>query len=154
MEDLTAHIDGLLAQHRPDRYEAADKSWREPVYAEVGALIPTAQAKAVAAAQIVDQRETQATKKANRLLRKIGKEKQWPIDWMDCADMPISVGGSRICLRAAEPQDLDQWAIDERRDAVLDLTARHQACEGAEWLAHALREEKLLTVGDAIASRT
>jgi hypothetical protein len=151
VEDLNGHIDLLLARYRPDRYDAADKTWRDPVYAEISTLIPAAQAKAVAAQQIVDQRETQATKKANRLLRKIGQDKQWPLDWMDCGDMPISVGGQRICLRAAQAQDLVQWAIDERRDAVLDLTARHQACEGAEWLAQAMRDENLTTVGDAIA---
>jgi hypothetical protein len=154
VEGLNEHIDELLATHRPDRYDAADKSWRDPVYAAVGKLIPTREAIAVAAQQIVDQRETQATKRANRLLRKIGQDKQWPLDWMDCGDMPISVGGERICLRAAQPEDLQQWAIDERRDAAQDFAARHQACEGAEWLAGAMRVEGYQLLGDAMQAVT
>ncbi len=86
------------------------------------------------------------------MLRKIGQDKQWPLDWMDCGDMPISVGGERICLRAAGPVDWERWAIEERRDAASDFTARNQACDGAEWLAGAMRTDGVLLLGDVMTA--
>lgn len=138
MEDLNAYIDEQLDRYRPDRYDIGDDTWRRQIYADIEQWVPEIEAKRIAAKQIVDQREGSATRKANALLRDIGKTEQWPLDWMDYVDRPISVGGERVRLGASSSNDFRQWAIDERRRAAQDSTARFMACEGAEWVADSI----------------
>lgn len=148
MESLSQHIDALLDQHRPERYDAGDKAWRQAVYAAVEPLVPPADARRLAASQLVDQREGIATRAANELLRQIGRSRQWPLDWMDQGCRPISVATERVQLGAATPIDLEHWAIDERRVAAQDFAARSLACDGAEWCAEQMRTNGWLTFGD------
>ena len=136
MEHLTnADIDAMLDEARPDRYDLGDNSWRADTYAEVAEAMPAAEARRLAACQLVDQREGIATRAANALLREIGRTQQWPMHWFDVARRTISVGPERVCLAVATTVDLRQWAIDERREAAQDFSARSAACDGAEWAA-------------------
>lgn len=153
MDHLNHHIDLMLDQCRPDRYDVGDNTWRLQVYADVEARLPVRRAIAIAAQQIVDQREGIATRVANGLLRKIGETKQWPFDWMDAAERPLSIGRERVKLTAATAEDLQQWAIDERRDAAQDFAARSAACDGAEWAAKNMATAGLLTIGDVISAQ-
>jgi len=148
VEGLSAHIDAMLDEHRPERYDVGDKTWRQTIYAEVGPLIPPAEARQIAASQLVDQRERIATRGANELLRQIGRTKQWPLDWMEQGVRPISVGSTRVRLGDASVGDLRDWAIDERRVAAQDFAARSFACDGAEWCAEQMQAHGWLTFGD------
>lgn len=133
--DTAELIDGLLDQHRPERYDAGDTAWRQPVYGAIATRVTIGEARTIAASYLVDQREGQATKQANALLRSVGLSKQWPLDWMDVGRRPISVGGERVRLDAARADDFRQFEVEERRRAAADFVARNQACDGAQWLA-------------------
>jgi hypothetical protein len=109
MDDLNHHIDLMLDRCRPDRYDVGDNTWRLKVYTDVASRLPVRRALELAAQQIVDQLEGIATRVANGLLRKIGETKQWPIDWMDAGDRPLSIGRERVKLAAATAEDLQQW---------------------------------------------
>lgn len=152
---LGVYVDWQLIEHRPDRYEVGDTSWREPVYAQIAALIPEREAKLVAAKQFIDQREGMATRQANQRLRDIGRTGNWPDSWDDELDghHPIAVGDVRVCLRAATADDLRSWAIDERRRASQDFAARVLACDGAEWVADQMDASGWPTLGEAIKRR-
>lgn len=152
MEDLNGFVDEMLNEHRPrGLYEAKDHGWRQPVYDAVASLIPAAETRRIAAEQIVDRRETTATRLANNLLRQIGSSGQVPLDWLDVAAHPISVGDNRVRLADAEAADFRQWAIDERRDASQDFTARSMSCDGAEIVAAAMDANGWARFGDALA---
>ncbi len=152
-EDLNATIDRLLDEHRPDRYVATDRDWREPVYLSVAPLVPVQEAQQLHAREVVDRRETQSTRGVNRLLRGIGQSGQWPLDWLDVADRPLSVGPERVRLEEATESDLRTWAVDERRDASQEHVARSQACDGAEWCAAQMEAGGYSTVRAAIEAR-
>ena len=145
-------IDRLLDKHRPDRYAAGDNSWRDPVYAAVAIQVTVAQARHIAAQHIVDQREGQATRQANALLREVGRTKQWPLDWMDVDRRPLSIGGDRVRLDAVEARDLREWELEERRRAASEFVACNQACDGAKWLADEMDGNGWSTFADACAA--
>lgn len=150
MDDLNVDqlIDQLLDQARPDRYDARDKSWLDPIIAEVAHLIPTGEAKAIAAADKVRWRETSATRTANAFLREIGSTGQMPLDWMDLGRRPVAWDEHRVCLVECSPADFRDWAVVERRRAANDFAARNAACEGAEWLADKLDADGRRRLGD------
>lgn len=151
---LNHQIDDLLRSTRPDRYDATERDWRSTTYAAVAAQLAPEDARLIAARIMVDKRESQATKRANRVFRRIARTKEWPIDWMDLADEPISVDDARICLRVATAEDLRRWAASERRDASADFTSRNDACVGAEWIADAMVSLGAMTLFDAAAALT
>lgn len=136
MSEITAEIDQLLADRRPDRYELdGGDEWLDLIADEVQHLIPEAEARAIAARQYVRRREGEKLKAANRLLREVGSNRQLPLDWFAGLNLPISVVKERVALRAARPQDLRLFATEERRRAASDFTSRNQTCEAAEMIA-------------------
>lgn len=146
-------IDAMLDNRRPDRYSVDDHDWRAPVVKVVAERMPIRQAQQIAAERVVSDREGRATRSVNAMLRRVAAEKQWPLPEMadDLMRRPMSIGTERVCLAAAEPVDFKQWAVDERRDAAQDFTARSQACDGAEWIAEAMTERGLARFADAYA---
>jgi hypothetical protein len=148
MDDLTRTIDMLLDQHRPARYDSADKSWMAPIEAEIASMIPEQSARAVAARDKVRRREEMATRSVNRLLRDIGRTGQPPLDWMDLAPRPIAWDEHRVRLDECLPADFREWAAVERRRAANDFSARNDACEGAEWIADKLDANGARRIGE------
>lgn len=146
--ETAALIDSLLDQHRPDRYDVGDTSWREPVYSQIATRVTIGEARQIAASYLVDQREGQATKQANALLRSVGQTKQWPLDWMDVGRRPIAVGSARVRLDAARSEDFRQFEVEERRRAAADFMSRNQTCDGAQWLADEMDAHGWVTFTD------
>lgn len=148
-------IDALLDQYRPDRYERHDASWRSPVVQAVALRIPVTRAQQVAAEKIVGDREGQATKSVNRLLRRINEERQWPLPEfaLDIMARPLSINDERVRLGAAASEDFVAWAIAERRAASQEATARFSACDGAEWIAEQMNAESIALFGDRYATK-
>ena len=147
-------IDALLDVYRPDRYDSNDHGWWAPIIGIICGRITQAQAQQIAAERLVSQRESKATRSVNQMLRRVGREQQFPMEGT-CDDLlrrPLSIGSERICLGVAEPADLRQWAIDERRDAAQEASARFAACDGAEWLADQVEDKGFHTFGEAVAS--
>jgi hypothetical protein len=135
-------IPELLDQHRPDRYDPTDHDWQAPVVALVAAELTVAEARQIAAGKLVSTAEATATRRTNRLLREVEASGTRPLDWMDAMDWPLAVSDSeRVALRAATDDDLDKFAIRERRAAANDFAARNSSCEGAIALAEAMRDQ-------------
>lgn len=153
MHVTNEQIDALLDQHRPDRYDVEDHAWRAPVVAAVAQRMPIRQAQQVAAERLVGDREGRATRSVNSLMRRVARERQWPLPDLanDLLRRPMSIGAERVCLGAAMARDFEQWAIDERRDAAQDFTARSEACDGAEWIAREMAAKGLTLFADAYA---
>lgn len=147
---MNAQIDDLLRSTRPDRYAAAERDWRTTAYAVVAGQLAPEDAQLIAAKILVDKRESQATKRANKVFRTVARTKAWPVDWMELTDEPISVDEDRICLRVATAEDLRRWAASERREASSDFSARNDACVGAEWMADEMASTGALTLFDAL----
>lgn len=146
MTDITfdpkAEVDRLLAARRPDRYELeGGDDWLDRIADEIESMIPEAEARAIAARQMVRFREGQKTKAANRVLREVFQSQQPPLDWLDTLNLPIAVGKERVALRAATSVDFRNFANDERRRAASDFAARNDTCEAAEWLADVMDAE-------------
>jgi hypothetical protein len=88
---------------------------------------------------------------ASLLLRRVAAARRWPArdEVGAVADRPLSIGTERVCLAAATADDFERWAVDERRDAAQEASARFAACDGAEWLAREMRAKGLTLFGDA-----
>lgn len=147
-----AEIDELLDQYRPDRYASDDHNWRAPVIQAVTHRIPNHQARWVAAEHLVGQREGRATRAVNDVLRRVGRNQEWPLPNMleGLLRKPLSIDGNRVCLEAASPEDLEAWAIAERRSAAQDFAARSDACDGAEWVAQTMRHKGWHLFGEGV----
>lgn len=147
----TEQVDALLDKYRPDRYSSNDHGWQAPVITQVAQRMPLRQAQQIAAEKIVSEREGRATRSVNSMLRKVASEKQWPLPELthDLMRRPLSIGSERVCLAAATAKDFELWAIDERRDAAQEFSARSAACDGAEWLAQQMRQQGHALFADA-----
>ena len=150
--ELTITIDQLLCSARPDRYDAADHSWRNDVYRIVASTLDPDEAQMIAAKVLVDKRETKATRTANRVFREIARNGTWPADWLDLADVPISIDNERVCLRVVTAEELLRWSGSERREAAADFSARNDACKGAEMLAKQMTAVGALTLLDLMST--
>lgn len=150
MSEINGEVDRLLAEHRPDRYaKDGGDGWLDDVADLVAGLIPEAEARVIHARSLVRAREAQKLKTANRVLRDVFDSRQLPLDWLDLLSLPIAVGKERVALRACTPEDFRQFAVEERRRAAGDFTARNHTCEAAEWMA-----EQMLAEGAATGAET
>jgi hypothetical protein len=147
-EYTTAETAELLANVRPDRYTAGDISWADEVIDLVADSIDAQEAKQRTAEQIVRGVEQAATRRANTVMRAAALHGALPLDWMDSASWPMSVGGHRVCLRALTADDLRQFAADEGTAASKDYAARLDAVKGARALAILLDDHRCPTVLD------
>lgn len=162
LRDLNQLIDRLLRENRPDRYNTTAADWLDDVADMVPAeLLPEDELRRFVARQIVGQREGQATRNANRLLRSIGETGQLVLHWWDEANDPIAIitelvddegnariSKERVALRAATPADLRAFAHEERDRADKDHKSRLLACDGAEYVADSITSSGLLRFGE------
>jgi hypothetical protein len=137
-----AEIAAMLAEVRPDRYPAGDTSWASTVAEKIADGIPPAVARQQCADQVIASIEKGATRRANTLMRHVLADGALPLDWMDAADWPLSVGDQRVCLRALTADDLHVFADDEERAATADHAARLDCVHGARKLAGLLAEHR------------
>ena len=150
-KDINALIDRLLREQRPDRYEYGD-AWLDDV-AEClpDDLVPADEVRRYLKRKLVSERETVATRAANRLLRQIGETGQLVLDWWEQANDPIAIETEftddngkvhkikeRVTLRAASPDDFRAFSRTERERADRDHKARLAACDGADFVADAM----------------
>lgn len=157
---LNEEIDRLLCELRPDRYvvkgdnpelepeEVADNAWLDDVADRVKPLVSEQDVRLLYARTEVGKREGRATKRANELLRRLGRDGQLFLGWMDYADYPLAVVTrithpgeepkrieERVALRAVTSDDLRKFATEERRRAADEFATRNETCAAAEWLA-------------------
>ena len=148
LNELHALIDTLLREQRPDRYTVGDDWILGVVDAIPAHLVPAEDARRIAISQEVKRREGQATRKANKLLREIGRTGQLTLCWAEQADDPISIitthvddDGNvrrieeRVALRAATADDFRAWSRVERERSEDDYKSRLIACDGADFIA-------------------
>lgn len=171
LEEMRRQVRVLLPERRPDRYTVdgpADEDdetptgWLDLIAEEVKHLAPDDEIRKVLARNVVGQEEGHATRRANDLLRKIGRTGQPPLDWFDTKDWPIAVVSfhtdsltqerkkieERVALRASTAQDLRSFATEERRRAAGDFSARNDACTGAEFAADQMDTVGAITFSD------
>lgn len=148
LNELHTLIDTLLREQRPDRYTPGDDWINGVIDAIPPHMVPAEDARRIAISQEVKRREGQATRKANAVLREIGRSGQLPMHWAEQADDPISIitihvdddGNTRrieerVALRAATADDFRTWSQVERDRADDDHKARLIACDGADYIA-------------------
>lgn len=138
--DWQDKVDVLLNERRPDRYTpGVDDEWLDIVAQEVAELIPERDARAIAARLRVGRREGDKTRQTNKLLREIHQSGELPLDWMETMNLPLAAGKERVALRACSPEDFEEFAIVERKNAGRDFAQRNATCEAAEWIAEHMR---------------
>jgi hypothetical protein len=127
--------------------EGAATAWLDKIAKEVADDVPELEARQLYASQIVRQMEGSATKRANALLRKIGQSGQLIIGWWGNEDDPVAVitrkvvdgkmrvKEERVALRSMYHRDFRDFALEERKRASKDFSARNDTCVGAELIA-------------------
>jgi len=171
LQEMRRQVRVLLAECRPDRYtvdgptdedDETTTRWLDDVAEKVKGLVPDDEVRKVLARNVVNYEEGRATRRANDLLRKIGRTGQVPLDWFDTKDWPIAVVSfhtdpltqerkkieERVALRASTAQDLRSFATEERRRAAGDFSARNDACVGAELAAGEMDTAGAITFSD------
>lgn len=148
----TAHqmIPELLARHRPERYDAGNTDWMEPVLVLLEAEIDPDEARRALALSEAKAFEASSTRSTNALLRQIEATGTWPLDWMERRNWPLAIEGKRVRLGDATAEDFDDFANRERRAASLDFTSRNKACEGALRLAAMIRKQGVTCADELI----
>jgi len=158
-KELNHLVDDLLNKARPERYFTRDRSWMDDIVQAVTEELARRPNEAgEAARRLVHQREGQATKSANRALRRIAQEGTLPVGWgigqaweqirADLLSAPLSIGGERVRLGAASPDDLSMWRKVRERDAEKRLGAEAETWRGADLLIRWAREQGVQRVED------
>jgi hypothetical protein len=106
-----------LNRLRPDRYDAGDKEWMEPVIGLAAQTMPN-QYKAVRvhAESVVSNLDGGATRAANQEILKWADGHK-PLFWHELGALPFSCGKLRIRLDAGTPDDYEQAAYEQRASA-------------------------------------
>lgn len=134
--------------------ETGDETdWLDSIADEVAHMVPDAEVRKLYARKVVGQQEGKATSRANRLLRKIHRTGQMVLDWWGVEDDPVAVitrvtepgqrprrKDERVALRAMTPRDFRDFAMEERKRAADDFSARNDTCSGAERVADWMTE--------------
>jgi len=146
LSEFRREIDNRLDRYRPQRVAAGEKDWREPVYAWARNHMPdeTHLVRRIAK-QEVDNRETQATKRGNKLLRDYMHGRS-PLSWAMVGPLPVVVGRLRIRLDVATPKEVEDAAREllVTGQAIFDEVALLASC--LEELAEEARQKGYLTV--------
>jgi hypothetical protein len=138
--EFWAEIDRQLNERRPERIGIGETDWREPVYAWARAHMPdeTHLVRHIAKRE-VDNREKEATRKGNNLVRD-WMHGRMPLDWSLVGPYPVIVNKVRVRLDVATPDDVEAAALELQTkgrqvfDEVLLLV------EGLRFLADQARE--------------
>lgn len=160
-KELNQLIDDLLAQARPERYDADEKEWMESVVAPVRKELQrqkSADDVALdAAKRRVYQREGLATKRTNKILRDIAETGQLPIGWgegdwlaflFDILHLPMSIARRRVRFGAASAADLVAWELESAREQDKRNKAEAASREGARFLADMLDRQHAQRIED------
>lgn len=166
--DLNQSIDAWLAEDRPERYDPAERGWMGRTIAKaVRALKDRDDRDQVieeAARRLVVQREGQASKSANRILRNIAESEALPLGWgegetwkhlrAEVLSLPLSIAKRvRIRLGAISPAELEQWELENAREEDKRRIAQITARKGARLLAEWSRTQKVQRVEDLRAQK-
>ena len=155
LSDIRKQIDSLLYSERPDRYDVrgsedtdVDAEWLDVVADKIAADLDIEDVLRHFSRNLVRQREGQATKSANRILRQFALDGQLMLGWWEQERQPVAIitrtqrPGSdpeireeRVALGALRPEDLLAFANEERVRAGRDFSARNATCDGAELMA-------------------
>lgn len=166
-KELNQLIDEWLSQSRPERYDSGEKGWMDEAVkkaAEKLQLRPDReQVIQDAARRRVYQREGQATKRANKVLRDIADTGQMPFGWAegddwrsflsDILSLPLSIARQRVRFGACTGPDLEQWELENAREEDKRRLAQIGAREGARLLASWINAQGVSRVEDLRASR-
>lgn len=158
-KELNQLIDEALNAARPDRYFTRDRSWMDGVVEMVAEELERRPRElADDARKRVHQRDGVATQSANRVLRNIaqagtllpgwGLGESWERIRADYLSLPLSIGGERVRLGAASPDDLGLWRQVRERDAEKRMDAERETWEGADLLIKWVREQGVQRVED------
>lgn len=160
---LSHLIDLWLSDVRPERYGAGDREWMNSVVEKVAESLKSRPDRDEviyeAACRRVYNREGQATKRANRVLRDIAEKGALPIGWGDgdgwketlaeILSMPLSLPEKvRVRLGAAGAADLEQWMFERIREEDKRRLAEAAARDGARLLIDWVRAQGVQRIDD------
>ncbi len=164
-KQLTHDIDKALGKARPERYAADDKEWMDSVVdmatKQYGSR-KVEELKRDLARRRVYRRESEATKRTNKILRNIDETGQLPLGWgdgekwkelfHDILHDPLSIAGQRVRLGVATAQDLEQWELESAREEDKRRAAQIGARSGARLLQKWLKDKGANRVDELGAS--
>jgi hypothetical protein len=159
LTDFNEVADRWLREHRPDRYspdDAASTAWLDEGAEALSDLVPAADVRTYLARELLQKRETLATRRANKLIRDYAEGAQLELlHWWATANEPLAIVRrevadegdevtirERVALRALTPTDLLAFADEEERRADSDHKTRLLTCDGAR-----LHANRMTTLG-------
>jgi hypothetical protein len=145
-QEFRQEIDRRLDARRPERAGVSEKKWREPVYGWARNHLPDESniVRRVAERE-VDQRERQATRRGNDLIR-AWMHGRMPLAWSLVGPLPVKVGRLRIRLDVATASEVE--------DAARELQANGKAvydevlllCDGLRDIGRQARQQGYVAV--------
>lgn len=143
-----AEIDRLLDEIRPTRVGQGEYGWREPAYGFARNHMPD-ESNIIrnVAKQVVDRRETQATKVGNNLLR-AWMHGTMPLSWSIVGPKPVLVDKIRVRLDIATPEDIDAAAVQLLSEGAKTYKEVQVLAEALKDLVRAARAQGYSRVAD------
>ena len=71
-----------------------------------------------------------------------------PLGWLQRQMLVLDSGNERVAARAATADDLESFAVEERRAAAAGFVRRNRSCEAAEWMAQEMRRQGVTFAAD------
>ena len=164
-KEINAEIDRLLAEYRPERYNANELDWLAPVFKQVNKLV----GDSMTAEEIlrdyvtrrVVRREGDSTKRPNAVLRNIVRTNQYPLGWgednwaemfIDISHAPLSipkrengeiVKGKQVRVRfgSMTRDDWVEWVNGMHRTADEKHRSIIEAADGGERIRKLMDEQ-------------
>lgn len=142
-----AGIDERLNEARPARAGSGEQGWRASVFSWARNHMPNeTMLVRIIAEREVNARERVATRKGNEVLRGWFTDAQMSLTWADIGFYPILVGNDHVRLDVVGPQDLRQFAREQRRSAKIVYDAVVNLADAAEYLAEMAVQAGVTTV--------
>jgi hypothetical protein len=138
--EFHALIDQALNKARPPRAKPSDKEWQAPVIGLAANKMPDeSMLLRRFAEQVVSQRDALATKHAKKIMKDYVRGIV-PLDWSMFGPLPIDVGGLRVRLDVATPNDVEDAARETERRARLSYQSALAVVDGFRDIARDARD--------------
>jgi hypothetical protein len=134
-----------LDESRPERSvpgtDDPDHAWIDRAADAHAEIVPEAEARKLHLRAVMHSMESANRRSTRRFFRRIAETKQWPLDWMDLRDEPLTINdqGTAVKLRYLTDADLDDTFRYMEREKRNNDRAYIATVDGIDWVRKALR---------------